>query len=278
MLEGHGGTGDGLPAPLSDESLLDLLEVLVNDRGRTGAAGALGVNYRTVARGQQSRRVSRRMRQVLEEFRDSQGAGADESGIVGGDGASETLRDRAAALALALEEENRELRETVEAQAVELEALRRRITELEEQGQLRSGDDAVEGDQGQRGEWRPPRPGHRLPDAGVVTLEDQPDEEHAFGPAPPVVAERRGLRTGGDQTVSRVDRAVAAVRRRELQTEMLLDFHLTLPPETDPLNASRRQDHLRWRLDALSEARRELRRAKRLRLLRRVLTLGLWRK
>ena len=57
---------------------------------------------------------------------------------------------------------------------------------------------------------------------------------------------------------------------------MLRDFHLTLPPETEPLDASRREDHLRWREDALTEARRELARAKRMRLLRRVLTLGLW--
>ena len=69
------------------------------------------------------------MRQVLLEFRDSQDAGADGSGIgVGdgvGDGAGESPQDRTAALA----EDNRELRETVEAQAEELELLRRRTAE-----------------------------------------------------------------------------------------------------------------------------------------------------
>ena len=54
---------------------------------------------------------------------------------------------------------------------------------------------------------------------------------------------------------------------------MLRDFQLTLPPETDPLDESRRKDHVRWR----QEARRELGRAKRTRLLRWVMTLGLWR-
>ena len=39
--------------------------------------------------------------------------------------------------------------------------------------------------------------------------------------------------------VSRVDRAVAAVRRWELEAEMLGEYHLTLPPETDPLDESR---------------------------------------
>ena len=92
------------------------------------------------------------------------------------------------------------------------------------------------------------------------------------------MAEWRDLRTGGDQAVSRVDRAVAVVRRWELEVELLRDFHLTLPPETEPLDELRRQDHLRWREEALAEARRELSRARRTRLLRRLLTLGLWRK
>ena len=70
-----------------------------------------------------------------------------------------------------------------------------------------------------------------------------------------------------------MDRAVARVRRWELEEEMLRDFYLTLPPGTDPLDESRRKDHVRWR----QEARRELGRAKRAWLLRRVLTLGLWR-
>ena len=75
---------------------------------------------------------------------------------------------------------------------------------------------------------------------------------------------------------SRVDRAVAAVRRWELEAEMLREFHLTLPPETVPLDDARRRDHIRWRAEALAEARRELSKAKRARLLRRLVTLGLW--
>ena len=81
----------------------------------------------------------------------------------------------------------------------------------------------------------------------------------------------------GDRSVgSRVDRAVVAVRRWELEAEMLRDWQLTWPPETIPLDESRGKDHVQWREEALAEARRELNRAKRGRLLRRVLTLGLW--
>ena len=56
-----------------DALLLDLLDALVDDRGRTAAARALGVNYRTLVNCYDSRRVSRRMRQALEEFRDAGG-------------------------------------------------------------------------------------------------------------------------------------------------------------------------------------------------------------
>ena len=118
-----------------------------------------------------------------------------------------------------------------------------------------------------------------MPDAGVVTLDEQPDEAHAFGPAVPLMAEWREVRArmGGGSEASRVDRAVAAVRRWELETKMLREFHLTLPADTYPLDDGRRADHVRWRRDALAEARKELGRAKRARLLRRVLTLGVWR-
>ncbi len=262
-----------------DAPLLDLLDALVSDRGRVAAAEALGVNYRTVARCQQSRRVTLRMRQVLQEFRDSQDAGDGGPGVVAGDGAGEDAGETPGDRAAVLEEENRRLRETAETQAGELDALRRRVSELEEPAPQPGGSDPIDGGRGQPGEWRPPRRGPGLPGAGVVTLEEQPDEEHAFGPAAPLVAEWRGVRarTGVGAPGSRVERAVAAVRRWELEAEMLRDWQLTLPPETAPLDDSKRRDHIRRREEALAQARRELVRAKQVRLLRRVVTLGLWR-
>ena len=275
-MDGNGpgfGDADGAGDD-ADQPLLDLLDALVNDRGPTGAAEALGVNYRTVTRCRQSRRVSQLMRQVLAEFRDSQGDGGDGPGVVTGDSAEEDQGETAGHRAAQLERENRELRETVEAQAVELEALRRQVAEL---GQQAGEDHAVHGGQGLPEQWRPPRRRPGMPDAGVVTLEEQLDEAHAFGPAAELVAEWRRLRVGGNQPARRVERAQASVRRWELEVEMLRDFQLTLPPETDPLDESRRKDHVRWRREALAEAHRELSRAKRARLLRRLLTLGLWR-
>ena len=271
---GDGAPGDERDFPLSDAPLLDLLDALVNDRGRVAAAEALGVNYRTMMACYDSRRVSRRMRKALEEFRGA-GTGTEASGTeVDDDGAEdevETLRQRVAEL----EEEDRGLRGLVETQAGQLEELGRRVAHLVREAQQRGESEPVVGDD-QPSVWRPPRRCHGLPDAGVVTLEEQPDETHAFGPAAPMVAEWRQLRTGGDATGSRVDRARAGVRRWELETELLQEFHLTLPPETEPLDEARRTDHLRWRQNALAEARVELAGARRVRLLRRILTLGLW--
>ena len=200
----HVETGhDGDDSPLSD-----LLDALVNDRGRVVAAKALGVNYRTLVNCEQSRRVSRRMRQTSEEFRDALGIADDEPGDVDGD----------------------------DPEDIRSEAL----------------------------------------DQRVAALEEQPDEEHAFGPAAPLVAEWRQLLTGGDQATSRVDRARAVVRRWELEAVMLKDFYLTLPPETHPLDDARQADHVRWRQETLAEARRNLGQAQRAQLIKRILTLGLW--
>ena len=260
-----------------------LLDALVGDRGRVAAAEALGVNYRTMMTCYDSRRVSRRMRQALMDFQDA--GGADEVGgdvdtgaqVGDGEGGAEDQDDPLHRRMAALESENRELRELVESQAGQLEELGRRVAQLEQ----RPGDAPMVGVAGQEAEWRPPRRGRGMPDAGVVTLEVQPDEEHAFGPAAVLVAEWREVRArmqddgSGD---SRVERAAARVRRWELEAELLGDFHLTLPPDTEPLDEYRRADQVGRRREALVEARRKLAEAKRVRMLRRVLTLGLWRR
>ena len=91
--------------------------------------------------------------------------------------------------------EVRQLRERVESQAGQLEEMGRRVAELEE---ARGGPESEPGlaiEAGAGETWRPPKRAHGMPDAGVVTLEVQPDEEHAFGPAAGFVAEWRDLRT-----------------------------------------------------------------------------------
>ncbi len=277
-------------ASLSDGALLDLLDALVDQQGRVPAARVLGVNYRTLSYCCDSRQVSRRMRQALVDFHRARGSGAAEEGVGDAppDADVEALRHRVAEL----EDENAELRELADERDRQLEELTRQLAALEDDRQ--SGDAAgvvdVEADADADGagsrergdgaglDWQPPRRRPGMPVAGVVTLEEQPDEAHAFGPAAPLVAEWRQLRTGVSESVSRVDRAQAAVRRWELEARMLGEYRLTLPPETFPLDDARRREHVHWRRDALVEARRELRKARRARWLRRALTVGLWRR
>ena len=79
-------------------------------QGRVAAAEALGVNYRTLVNCEQCRRVSRLMRQVLQEFREAGASKAEEpegGGAEGEtDGDAQSLEQRVAAL----EAENRDLR------------------------------------------------------------------------------------------------------------------------------------------------------------------------
>ena len=150
-----------------------------------------------------------------------------------------------------------------------LEELNRQVAASEELDRA-TGDAERVDDRDSRGHQREPGPA----DDGVVSLEKQPGEEDTLGPALALVNEWRELRNPAARRSSRVKRAEAAVRRWELEIAMLRDFHLTLPAETEPLDDSRRADHIRWRQDALAEARRELAKAKRIR----VLTLGLWRR
>ena len=185
------------------------------------------------------------MRQALEKFRDEQEAGEGQDGTaVDGDGEAEAAMEALGRRVAALEEENRQLREMVEAQGNSSKPSKRSVDIVKER-ERRWGECASVGvgdDQGQR---RPPRRRSGLADVGVVTLEAQPDEEAAFGPAAPLVAEWRRLRTGSKAAWGgRMERAQVAVRRWELEVAMIGDFQLTLPPETEPLDDARREDHL----------------------------------
>ena len=115
-----------------------------------------------------------------------------------------------------------------------------------------------------------------MPDAGLVTREPQPDEEHAFGPAAGLVAEWRNLRTGLPNRRG-VDRARAQERRWELGLLLIEQYHLTLPPNTERLRGPEREDYLRRLRERLAQVRGQRVTAERWEKLRRVVTLGLWR-
>jgi len=253
----------GVSGKVQDAQLWNLLTGLVRDRGRVGAARELGVNFRTLAASVDSGRLSPRMRRALGEVVKAGGAKPSET-----EERVEALERRVGAV----EEEIGALCDSVEAQAKGFGELEDRLAKLEESGAEAGEPETGIGEEGSSA-WSPPRRAHGLPDSGVVTMEEQPDEEHAFGPAAEMVAEWRRLRTGA-ATGTKVERTTAEERRWELEVAMIGEFGLTLPPETEPLNESRRDDHLRWRRETLKQARRARVRAE---WLRRLLTLNLWR-
>ena len=215
------------------------------------------------------------MRRALEEFRDNaveDGAGEDVDGDgMGTERQAEALEQRVRAL----EEERRGLQETVEGHGNRVEELESRVAALEarERPKPEAEQDGVGDGEGPR---RSLRQGSGPANAGVVTLEKQPDEDDAFGSAAALVAEWRELRSGAASARTRVDRAKASLRRWEVEIVLLRDFRLTLPPETQPLGQTRREDHLRWPREALAEAKRELHAAVNSRWLRRAVTFDLW--
>ena len=258
------------PGEAQELQLRELLEGLVGSKGRVGAAEALGVNYRTLSGSIRSGRLSSRMRRALEEYVGTEVVASSPRAEV--EEQAEALERRVQEL----EEEVRAHREMVATQAGQLEEFESRLSHWEqEQGQRHDQVKSIIADSSPV-EWKPPSRAYGLPDAGVVTLDPQPDESHAFGPAADLVAEWRSLRTGGNEASNKLERARAEERRWELEIAMIEEFGLTLPPETEPLHESRRDSHLGWRRKTLERVRQERSSRERLRVLRRVFTLGLW--
>ena len=272
-LDNAFGGGDSGVADLYELRLTALLHQLVRRRGHKGAARELGVNPRTVA-GSVKQGMSRRVREALERM------------LVDRDGEA---RDR--------------LEDEMDGVKVEVAGVRERVSGLE--GELREGLQAL-GEQQAQGMRRlerrlaqaeagmgggraaspaaatSPAPGagspsrRRYPD--LVTATPAGDDEEVYGGAWPLVDEWRGLWDGHPAQ----GKGLAWVSRRErilaLEVAMLEEHGLTLPPETEPLRGLDRGAQLNWRLKALHEFNKRRARLELLCRLRRLLSLGLWRK
>ena len=255
---------------MQEAQLLEQLKELARQRGRVKAAQLLGVNFRTLAGSIESGKLSRRMREALQEMAEVD-EGLDDTARDAEDD-SEELAQRVETL----EEEVRSLRHVVDEQEEGTRKLARQL-EMLEAGQSRNNrrdpvENVAEGTRENNatcsGSWR----------VGpvVVTLEPQKDEAQALGSAAVLVNEWRMLRTRESGAKGQVERAKAEERRWELELALIEEFGLTLPPEVVSLNTTDRETHLAWRRQTLKRVRKSRVRAERLRIVRRVLTLGLW--
>ena len=280
-----GGTGDG-GGGISDEELLRWAGAIAKTRGRVQAAKDVNLNYRTLARALDDQALTRFVRDALLEAHRAGSAAPEAEGT----GESEELARRVEAaeaqLAEALDALGRE-RQRADALERRLELVEERRAGERDTGTMPATTLAVDPQGGEPGAEQVASERGSAPSAaevvsrgahrpGVVTLEPLAGEADALGGAADLVAEWPRLRGEEGRRGSAVERARAEERRWELEVDLIAEHGLALPPETEPLHPSRRDDQLRWRRVTLRRVHGERVQAERLRLLRRVLTLGLW--
>ena len=254
--------------------LMALLRELARDRGVREAAQALDVDHRTLMSSLESGELTRRMRVALGKAL-----------LEGGGSPAAEQRERNDALEGRLKEVEgrvealgKDMHRGLAAVQWEVKALRgERAQEMRRLAQAEAG-------RGARGEaaeavgavGKPKgRTSLRREYPELVTLEPAEDDEQVFGPAWPLIVEWRGLKDSHPNRGKGLSWLVTEERFLSVELALLEKHGMTLPPETYPLKGFDRNGQLNWRRTALYDTRRA--RAKR-ELLRRVLTLGLWRR
>ena len=278
-----GWPGDGTPSleSLRELRLRALLNDLVKDLGLGKAAEQFGVDRKTLWRWQRAAELPPRLAEALERMLLQRAVAAMEED-------RETVR--------ALEERVGELEGQLQrvrtagssgngngnegdVDSAVADALRKEfaqeIQRLERRLDTRRGAAPDVGSGGARTVRAGAGSQRRHPD--LVTREPGDDDEQVYGAAWPLIDEWRTLWVGHSPLGKELAWASRRERILELEVAMLEEHGLTLPPETAPLRGLDRNEQLNWRVRELAKVRRQRAGLVRLRWVRRVLTLGLWR-
>ncbi len=265
------GNGAGGPdvEKLRRIRLSGFLRELVREEGKMEAAELLGVNYKTLARAEETGKITGRMGDALERLLGT-----------GDDPEVTQLRERVDALEGGVEALAKELRDGL--------------------GEIRAAVAGNAGSQGQDGDHdgghddgagrsetrtappvvglRPRQPfTERRMDPEIVTEEPAEDDQEVYGDAWPLVEEWRRLRADHPHRGKSLSWLTTEERLLVLELAMLEEHGLTLPPEKQPLRGFGRKGQTTHRWKALADTRVALRKRKLLRWVRKVLTLWLWR-
>ena len=269
---------------LRELRLMALLRDVVAEQGKVKAAETLGVSFRTLSRAEETGRLTPRLADALESHL-----------VQGGGTAAAQQRRQVAELAQRVARVERalvdELEELRKEQAQWMGQAEKRLAALEAAPPGASSNPAVAGTAGnaaasaggpaqsqsaQSGAAAQPvaeRPRRKYPD--LVTAEAEPGEELVYGDdATAVIVQWREARDAFSQARDALDVLNARERRVELEVELIQEHELTLPPATRPWDWGDRRQEVRRRNKLLDDTivdRKMLR-------LRRLLTLGLWRK
>ena len=280
-MAGLDGPGDGTPSieSLRELRLRALLKDLVADQGPGKAAERLGVDRKTLWRWQRAALLPPRLAETLERMLLERAVAA-----------SGEDRERVRALEERVAELEGELRQVLAAgsdsppgavDGLAVEALREewaeglRRLERRVEGLESARGAGLRGGGGRRGR---PRSGEERRHPDVVAWAPAGDDPEVYGAACPLVREWRELWMEHQPVGNGL--AWVRVRQRilELEVALLVEHGLTLPLETAPLRGLDRNEQLSWRQRELAAVRRRRARLERLRWLRGVLTLGLWRR
>ena len=269
--------------------LMALLHELVRERDLRGAAEALGLDPRTLSASMDRGALSGLAQVALERWLLAEG-------------------DREAAQA---RDEVRELAGRVDGVEQRVDGLAdevgQAVAEVQRVAEEAGGNDAgaraqrvaavgaADGPAGisgrgwrRTGRWAPssgPRGNARMgnaqrrPHIDLVTRDSAADDdEEVFGDVWPLIQEWRELWNDHPDRGRGLRWLDTEARILELELAMLEEHGLTLPPETEPLRGLERNAQLGWRHRALAVTEKKRARLRALRRLRRLITLGLWRR
>ena len=267
------------------ERLVAVLRDVAQRMGKVKAAEALGVSYRTLARAVETGRLTGRMADALERHlsevkasatppvrQEQAGDPEERAGLEAEVARLRTRVDTVQAVVGALQED----------QARTLRQWERRLARVEARRAPANGSGgaskpSVKGTPEQVPERRQVKPPRR-PYPRLVTIAPEEGEELIYGEAMPAVVEWREARKMLDKAKRRLDRLDARRRMVEVELRLIGDHELTLPPAVYPWDRADRRDEVWRRKQSLIDLRVERRRAVLWRWVRRLLTLGLWRK
>ena len=274
----------------NDDVLLMLFDRLVREHGAVKAGELLGINYRTVAKVRTTRRLTPYITNALEMFMLSEANPVIQGLVTKVDvlqGQVEKLRANDRELSATVDKHQTEMTATQEALLKMVRATARQVDKLgvSERKSSRSAD----GDDGdkqpatpkaagakesqQTTKWFPRRTYPQL-----VTKVPAEDDEHVYKEAWPVVQEWREVENGHRYKGKTLTWMKRHERLLELERRLLDEFQLTLPPARHPIDKEMRRKLLRWNEDDLRSIRGRIVRRLMLRWVRRILTVGLWRK
>ena len=257
--------------------LTALLRELVRDGGFKGAAKALDLDQRTVAaafrRGVLSRRVRTALERGLQEGEGSAAAGQRERN----DELEGRLTD--------VESQGKDVSKGFAAVQGDVKAVKnelaqglrqvgQRLTKLEGGGDVQDERETANAAGGRT--QRRAAPWREYPD--LVTREPADDDEAVFGAAWPLIAEWRELKDAHPNRGKGLEWLRDEERLLVMELALLEEHGMTLPPEKQPLRDFARDGQINWRQAALYDTRRARAKGERLRVVRRIVTLGLWRR